>query len=49
VQRLYADALSSPRWINQICSAALIAGAVAKVKVIDDRPVRQAINDLERE
>ena len=37
------------RRINQISTAALIAGAVAKAKVIDDTPVRQAINDLERE
>ena len=38
-----------PRRINQVCTAALVAGAVAKAKVIDDTPVRQAINDLERE
>lgn len=38
-----------PRRINQICTAALVAGAVAKAKVIDDTPVRQAIIDLERE
>ena len=38
-----------PRRINQICAAALVAGAVAKVKVIDDTPVRQAIIDLERD
>ena len=38
-----------PRRINQLCTAALVAGAVAKVKVIDDTPVRQAIIDLERE
>ena len=38
-----------PRRINQVCVAALVAGAVAKAKVIDDTPVRQAINDLEHE
>ena len=38
-----------PRRINQLCTAALIAGAVAKAKVIDDTPVRQAIIDLERD
>lgn len=38
-----------PRRINQICTAALIAGAVAKAKIIDDTPVRQAIIDLESE
>jgi len=36
-----------PRRINQICIAAMVAGAVAKAKVIDDTPVRQAIIDLE--
>ena len=38
-----------PRRINQVCTAALVAGAVAKAKVIDATPVRQAINDLEHE
>jgi type II secretory pathway predicted ATPase ExeA len=37
-----------PRRNNQVCTAALVAGAVAKAKVIDDTRVRQAINDLER-
>jgi type II secretory pathway predicted ATPase ExeA len=47
---LFEDASHGiPRRINQICTAALVAGAVAKSKVIDDTPVRQAINDLERE
>jgi general secretion pathway protein A len=41
--------LGMPRRINQLCTAALVADAVAKAKVIDDTPVRQAINDLERE
>ena len=47
---LFEDASHGiPRRINQICTAALIAGAVAKAKVIDNTPVRRAINDLERQ
>lgn len=49
LKRIAEWAQGIPRRINQICTAALIAGAVAKAKVIDDTPVRQAINDLERE
>jgi type II secretory pathway predicted ATPase ExeA len=49
LKRIADWAQGIPRRINQICTAALIAGAVAKTKVIDDTPVRQAINDLERE
>ena len=41
--------LGVPRRINHLCTAALVAGAVAKAKVIDDTPVRQAIIDLERD
>lgn len=49
LKRIADWAQGIPRRINQVCTAALIAGAVAKVKVIDDTPVRQAIIDLERE
>ena len=49
LKRIAEWAQGIPRRINQICTAALVAGAVAKAKVIDDTPVRQAINDLERE
>jgi type II secretory pathway predicted ATPase ExeA len=49
LKRIAEWAQGLPRRINQVCTAALIAGAVAKAKVIDDTPVRQAINDLERE
>ena len=49
LKRIAEWAQGIPRRINQICTAALIAGAVAKAKVIDDTPVRPAINDLERE
>ena len=49
LKRIAEWAQGIPRRINQVCTAALVAGAVAKAKVIDDTPVRQAINDLERE
>ena len=49
LKRIADWAQGIPRRINQISTAALVAGAVAKAKVIDDTPVRQAINDLERE
>lgn len=49
LKRIAEWAQGLPRRINQLCTAALIAGAVAKAKVIDDTPVRQAINDLDRE
>lgn len=49
LKRIAEWAQGIPRRINQICTAALIAGAVAKAKVIDATPVRQAINDLEHE
>jgi general secretion pathway protein A len=49
LKRIAEWAQGIPRRINQVCTAALVAGAVAKAKVIDDTPVRQAINDLERD
>src|SRR5712692_2349565 len=49
LKRIAEWAQGIPRRINQVCTAALVAGAVAKSKVIDDTPVRQAINDLERD
>lgn len=49
LRRIADWAQGIPRRINQVCAASLAAGAVAKVKVIDDTPVRQAINDLERD
>jgi type II secretory pathway predicted ATPase ExeA len=49
IKRIAEWAQGIPRRINHVCTAALIAGAVAKAKVIDDTPVRQAINDLDRD
>jgi hypothetical protein len=49
LKRIAEWAQGIPRQTNQICTAALIAGAVARARVIDETPVRQAINDLERE
>ena len=49
LKRIADWAQGIPRRINQVCTAALVAGAVAKAKVIDDTPVRQAIIDLERD
>jgi general secretion pathway protein A len=47
--RIAEYAQGIPRRINQICTAALIAGAIDKKKIIDDTPVRKAINDLDRD
>jgi general secretion pathway protein A len=49
LKRIAEWAQGIPRKINQICIASLTAGAVAKSKVIDDTPVRQAINHLEQD
>lgn len=49
LKRIAEWAQGIPRKINQICIAALTAGAVAKSKIIDDTPVRQAINHLEQD
>ena len=38
-----------PRRINQLSTAALIAAAADKKKIVDDTAVRQAINDLEHD
>ena len=47
--RIAEYAQGIPRRINQLCTAALIAGAIDKKKVIDDTPVRKAINDLDHD
>ena len=39
LKRIADWAQGIPRRINQVCTAALIAGAVAKAKVIDDTPL----------
>jgi general secretion pathway protein A len=47
-QRIADFALGIPRRINQIATAALIAAAADKKRIVDDAAVRRALNDLEQ-
>lgn len=49
LRRIADYTLGTPRRINLLCTAALIAAAADKKKIVDDIAVRRAINDLEHE
>ena len=49
LQRIADFAQGNPRRINQIVTAALLAAAADKKRIVDDTAVRRAINDLEHD
>jgi type II secretory pathway predicted ATPase ExeA len=49
ITRVFDYTKGLPRRINQVCTTALMAGAIAQKSVIDETSVRQAIADLEYE
>lgn len=49
ISRVFEYTKGLPRRINQLCTTALMAGAIDKKSVIDEASVRKAIADLECE
>ncbi len=49
ITRIFEYTKGLPRRINQVCSTALMAGAIDEKSVIDETSVRKAIADLEHE
>jgi general secretion pathway protein A len=49
LQRIADFAQGNPRRINQIVTAALLAAAADKKRIVDDTAVRRAINDLDHD
>jgi len=49
ITRVFDYTKGLPRRINQVCTTALMAGAIAQKSVIDESSVRQAIADIECE
>ena len=49
ISRIFEYTKGFPRRINQVCTTALMAGAIDQKSVIDESSVRKAIADLEYE